>query len=107
MGISRFPIRPGVDLRNINSASPRGSNRPVPRFDGQCFNGVCVLCLAQSKEKSICPLGCFGARMDGRRSITEPVLLFRSHAQGTRQAIGNAIMIAKTATGLRISNPPA
>jgi hypothetical protein len=22
MGISRFPIRPGVDLRNINSASP-------------------------------------------------------------------------------------
>jgi hypothetical protein len=24
MGISRFPIRPGVDLRNINSASPRG-----------------------------------------------------------------------------------
>ena len=32
--------------------------------------------------------------MDGRRSITEPVLLFRSHAQGTRQAIGNAIMIA-------------
>jgi hypothetical protein len=31
------------------------------------------------------PLGCFGARMDGRRSITEPVLLFRSRAQGTRQ----------------------
>jgi hypothetical protein len=25
MGISRFPIRPGVDLRNINSASPRGT----------------------------------------------------------------------------------
>jgi hypothetical protein len=24
MGISRFPIRPGVDLRNINSASPEG-----------------------------------------------------------------------------------
>jgi hypothetical protein len=24
MGISRFRIRPGVDLRNINSASPRG-----------------------------------------------------------------------------------
>jgi hypothetical protein len=24
MRISRFPIRPGVDLRNINSASPRG-----------------------------------------------------------------------------------
>src|SRR6267378_3737288 len=23
MGISRFPIRPGVDLKNINSASPR------------------------------------------------------------------------------------
>ena len=22
MGMSRFPIRPGVDLRNINSASP-------------------------------------------------------------------------------------
>ena len=22
MGISRFPIRPGVDLKNINSASP-------------------------------------------------------------------------------------
>src|SRR5882672_3618075 len=25
MGVSRFPIRPGVDLRNINSASPRGA----------------------------------------------------------------------------------
>jgi hypothetical protein len=23
MGISRFPIRPEVDLKNINSASPR------------------------------------------------------------------------------------
>ena len=83
--------------------------------------------------------------MDGRRSITEPVLLFRSRAQGTRQtdisristnflrklstgpqrkrrtmmprgpkgekrpadAIGNAVMIAKIATGLRVSNPPA
>jgi hypothetical protein len=91
------------------------------------------------------PVGLFGARMDGRRSITEPVLLFRSHAQGTRQtdisristnflrklstgtqrkrrtmmprgpkgekrpadAIGNAVMIAKIATGLRVSNPPA
>lgn len=143
MGISRFPIRPGVDLRNIIRRAPEGLTGP--RFDGQCFNGVCVLCLAQSKEKSICPLGCFGARMDGRRSITEPVLLFRSHAQGTRQtdisristnflrklstgpqrkrrtmmprgpkgenrpadAIGNAVMIAKIATGLRISNPPA
>jgi hypothetical protein len=31
------------------------------------------------------PVGLFGARMDGRRSITEPVLLFRSRAQGTRQ----------------------
>src|SRR6267142_4995770 len=41
--------------------------------------------LSASKEKSICPLGCFGARMDGRRSITEPVLPFRSRAQGTRQ----------------------
>lgn len=76
MGISRFPIRPGVDLRNINSASPRGSNRPGRALMGNTsFNGVCVLCLAQSKEKSICPLGCFGARMDGRRSITDPVLL--------------------------------
>src|ERR1700675_498981 len=25
MGISRFPIRPGVDLSNLNSASPRGA----------------------------------------------------------------------------------
>jgi hypothetical protein len=39
MGISRFPIRPGVDLRNINSASPRGPNRPGPRFDRPCSNG--------------------------------------------------------------------
>lgn len=91
------------------------------------------------------PVGLFGARMDGRRSITEPVLLFRSRAQNTRQtdisristnflrklstgtqrkrrtmmprgpkgekrpadAIGNAVMIAKIATGLRVSNPPA
>ena len=29
MGISRFPIRPGVDLRNINSASPRGAIFPT------------------------------------------------------------------------------
>jgi hypothetical protein len=40
MGITRFPIRPGVDLKNINSASPRcqiGHAVSNPRPDAEAW----------------------------------------------------------------------
>src|SRR5580704_17698838 len=41
--------------------------------------------LSAKEGESLCPLGCFRARADGCRSITELAPPFRSRAQSTRQ----------------------